>query len=138
MRRSEKYPETKWFHLHNENPKNRYTDDCYVRSIATATEVNYHTVLNNLVDVSIRTGYSVNSKQCIATLLKECGYEINKQIKTSEGKKLTGKQFCETHTSGRYIIFIGGHHITAVINGKIWDTWDCTDKCVGNFWKISD
>ena len=34
----------------------------------------------------------------------------------------------------RYIAHIGGHHIIAIVDKKVNDTWDSTDGCIGNYW----
>lgn len=135
--RAQKYPNTKWFRLFNANPKNRFTDDCVVRAICTATGQPYETILRKLCEVSINTGYSVNSKNVIIQYLDKilCN-DTCAQPKHTNGKKFTGKEFCEAHPVGNYVCMIGGHHVVAVIDGKINDTWDCSDKCVGNFWRI--
>lgn len=39
MKRQEKYPETRTFHFHNANPKNRITGDCVTRALCTALEI---------------------------------------------------------------------------------------------------
>ena len=32
------------------------------------------------------------------------------------------------------VINIGGHHMACIIDGKVWDTWNSTEGCVGNYW----
>jgi len=40
----------------------------------------------------------------------------------------------EAYTEETVIANIGGHHIVAIIEGRVWDTWNSTDGCIGNYW----
>lgn len=140
MKRQEKYPNTKWFEFFNANPKGRLTDDCVVRAMVKAIRpvigISYEGALKMLYESSLESGYSVNSKQNFSRVFKKFGFVKMNQPKHDDNTKLTGKEFCEKFNKGCYICIIGGHHITAVVDGKIYDTWDCTDKTVGNYWII--
>lgn len=37
---------------------------------------------------------------------------------------------------GNIIAHIGGNHIVAIVNHKVYDIWDSTDYCIGNFWTL--
>lgn len=141
MKREDKYPDTKWFHYHNANPKNRITGDCTFRAICTALEKPWETVVMEMAELSCRTGYAINDKKGIERYLKEQGWVKMPQPKKWDGTKYTGKEFCENlkrfelcGRDSRIVANIGGHHITAIIEGKVWDTWDSTDGCIGNYW----
>ena len=136
MKRQEKYPETKWFVFENVNPTNRITGDCYVRAVTRATGKDYKEVLQTFFDISLNSGYSIGSTKCIELTLQHLGYTKQKQPKHRDNTKYTGKEFCEEFNKGVYICNIGGHHITVVIDGKIHDIWDCTEKTVGNYCKV--
>ena len=144
MKRSEKYPETRTFHFHNENPWKRVTGDCTFRALATAMEKPWKEVVMEMAEMSCRTGYAINDKKGIERYLKEQGWVKHKQPRKQDWKKYTGVEFCELLQSNecdlpvskraRYIAHIGGHHIVAIVNGQVWDTWDSTDGCIGNYW----
>lgn len=136
MKRQDKYPETKWFHYNNANPKNRLTEDCYVRATCVATTLPYDYVVEHLVQESLKSGYAIASKNNIVAFFKRLHIPMEKQPKNGS-RKLTGKQFCEMFPKGRYVCFIGGHHITAIVDGKINDTWDCSEKTIGNYFNIT-
>lgn len=141
MKRQEKYPETKTFHYYNANPKNRMTTDCNVRALCTALEIPYNQVVMELAEVQCRTGYDVASPKGIDEYLKSKGWVKQKQPRKDDNTKYTGKEWCEeiqTHRhwySPQMIANIGGHHIVAVMFGQVYDVWDSTDKCIGNFWE---
>lgn len=133
MKRQEKYPETSTFHYINVNPKNRITGDCTFRAIALATGKSWKEVVMEMAEMSCKTGYAINDKKGIERYLKEQGWIKISQPRKSSGGKYTGKEFCKIF-EGVCIANIGGHHITCIIDGKVNDIWDCTNKCIGNYW----
>lgn len=143
--REQKYPDTNTFHFYNANPKNKYTTDCVIRAIATATTLSYETVLMDLAELQCKTGYDMSEPKCYGKYLESLGWKKQKQPKKWDNTKFTGKEFCKEigrydscvdsgNNINRQIVHIGGHHIAAVISGVIYDTWDCTDGCIGNYW----
>lgn len=136
--RQEKYPETETFHYYNANPKNRITGDCRMRAICTACEIPYNQVVIDFAKVQCETGYDQCVNQGIDILLKRYGWVKQKQPRKANNTKYTGEEYCEKLREdkgpSRIIANIGGHHIVAIIDYKIWDTWNSTDGCIGNYW----
>jgi len=132
-----KIPEnTNYFIYENVNPHNRKTDDCYVRCLTKAFCIDYSVILGALVGISLKTGYAINSKQVIKEFMKQHGKEMLNQPRHADNTKYTGKQFCDMFKTGTYVCYIGGHHITVIIDGKIHDIWNCSGKTIGNYWKV--
>lgn len=140
MTRQEKYPDTKTFHFHNENPKGRFTTDCVIRAIATATSIPYNQVVMEMAKMQCETGYDMSESKLIDKYLTSKGWEKNKQPRKSNNTKYTGEEFCKMISRNRHeyppqiIANIGGHHIVAIMWGQVYDTWDSTDGCIGNYW----
>lgn len=134
--REEKYPETKTFHYYNANPKNRITGDCTFRAICTALEQSWEQTVMEMAELSCKTGYAINDSKGIERYLKEKGWVKHSQPRKSDNTKYTGKEFCSkiADKNTRYVCNIGGHHIVAVVDGKVNDHWDSTDGCIGNYW----
>lgn len=152
MTRAEKYPETMTFLYHNENPKGRITGDCTVRAIARATGMTWDEVLDGLYEMSKKTKYFVNNKENFGKYLESIGWVKHSQPRNWDNTKYTGADWCH-HLSiavspdgsmGSVIANIGGHHITCIeptnhgdghnCRYKIRDIWDCSRKCIGNYW----
>lgn len=131
--RREKYPDTKTFKFYNANPKGRFTGDCVIRAICTALEKPYEEVYRELLELCLSTGYSIASTENYAKYLELQGWDKKKQPRKSNNKKYTGEEFCKNY-KGICIAHIGGHHIVCIKNGKVHDTWDSTDGCIGNYW----
>lgn len=144
MNRQSKYPDTKTFHYHNANPKGRITGDCRIRAITMATGIPYNDVVMELAKIQIETGYDQCANQGIAIFMKRIGWVKQKQPKKADGTKYTGKEFCKVQQKGisendivissKIFANIGSHHEVAIVNGKVWDIWNSTDGCIGNYW----
>ena len=134
--REEKYPNTNTFHYYNANPKNRITGDCVFRAFSFAMSQDYNKTVMEMAELMCNTGYALNDSKGEAKYLELKGWTKHQQPKKSNGTKYTGKEFCEkiADKNKRYIAHIGGHHVVAIVNGKVHDTWNSTDGCIGNYW----
>jgi hypothetical protein len=138
MKRQQKYPETTTFHYYNANPYNRKGDDCVIRALCTAMNQTWEETLQGLVEVSLKTGFVPTDKKCYEKYLEQNGWRKQTQPHHTDGTKYTGKDFCRMIQRGlmedNIIAHIGGHHIVAIMDGKVNDILDSTDKCIGNYW----
>lgn len=144
MKREQRYPETSTFHLHNANPKGRITGDCRIRALTEVTGIPYNQIVMDLAKLQIETGYDQTAHQGISILMERYGWTKHKQPRKPDNTKYTAKEFCKVIQKGvpkdgiviRDKIFCncGGNHETAIINGKVWDIWNCTEGCIGNYW----
>lgn len=134
--RTEKYPETSTFHYYNANPKNRITGDCCFRAMCTGLNQDYNQTVMEMAELMCKTGYALNDSKGEAKYLAEKGWVKHPQPRKADGTKYTGKEFCKllAKKNKRYIAHIGGHHIVAIVNCKVYDIWDSTDGCIGNYW----
>ena len=138
MTRQQKYPDTKTFRYYNANPKGRITGDCVTRALCTALGIPYNQCVMEQAETQCRTGYDNATAQGVTYYLKEKGWVKHPQPRKANGKKYTGKEFCELlqrlGDTRSIVANIGGHHTVAIINGKVNDTWNSTDGCIGNYW----
>lgn len=146
--RAAKYPTTEVFQYYNRNPKNRITTDCVLRAISTALDMPYHEVVMEMSEIQCKTGYDSHSKEVIDRYLKSKGWVKCKQPRKYDNTKYTGEEFCLKIQHPIYceelelpdcdwhhmVANIGGHHIVAIIDGKIHDIWDSSGGCIGNVW----
>ena len=125
--------DTRWLKFHNANPKNRNSDDCVIRAISLATGKSWDEVLTSLCEIALKEKRMPNEKECYGKYLEKLGWKKQKQPRKSDNTKFTGKEFV-TYFSGMAIAHIGGHHIVCIKEHKVWDTWDSTEGCIGNYW----
>jgi len=131
--REQKYPNTSTFEYYNANPKNRITGDCVFRAICTALEQTWEETVMEMAELSCKNGYALNDTKGIEKYMEYKGWIKMKQPKKNDGSKYTGKEFCKIF-KGTCVANIGGHHTVCIKNGNVYDIWDSTGKCVGNYW----
>lgn len=135
MKRVDKYPDTDTFKFYNANPKGLYTSDCVVRAISTVLNQSWEQTLIEMTQIGLKICRVFNDNKTIEVYMETKGWIKNKQPRKSNGKKVTGSEFCRCASANeRYLCNIGGHHIVAVVNKRVHDTWDSTGGCIGNYW----
>lgn len=115
----------------NMHPKGLKVEDCVKRSIALVAEMDYMEVqreLNRYKKITGAREYNTDynpHKYCENVLkMKKLSFPAE------TGKcRMNGVLFCAMYPKGRYILNMA-HHWTACVDGVIYDTWDCSEKCV--------
>lgn len=138
MKRTDKYIDTPSFHFFNANPKNRITDDCVIRAISTALNQDYNETVLEMAQMWCKLGYAISSTKGIEKYLEQKGWTKFPQPKKSNGTKYQGFEWCsllqKNNNKLNMIANIGGHHIVAIVGNRIYDIWDSSNGCIGNFW----
>lgn len=134
MSRQDKYPDTKYFHFYNANPKNRITGDCAIRALCTGLDVPYNDVVMDLAKMQCETGYAAD--QLIERYLKSKGHDKFKEPRTVNNKKISVAEFCEINGAQRVIAIAGSHHIIAIINNIVYDIWDSSKSTMHTYWIV--
>lgn len=123
------------FEYYNNNPKGKHTSDCIIRSIALFTGKPYQQVMNDLIDLSVETGYHIADPVCFSVYMMRNHYKVhtvNDKIFTCDDlcKYVTEKDFTELpglteDNCNNLLVCIGAKHVTCVQNGIIYDTVNC-------------
>ena len=123
---------------YNANPKNKKTSDCVIRAICTALEVSWEQVYKEMLDVALRTGYAISSKQNYTKYLSIKGYEKQKMPRRNDNSRYTIKEFIDelADPNKTYIIDMA-NHVTVASAGKLYYIWNCGSKSVGNYWVLN-
>ena len=126
----------KYFKYYNANIKNRITPDCSIRALATALNKSYVDVIKEMTEFVVADGYFFDDIRTISNYLKSKGWVKQKQPVKKNKTKYTGQEFCKKFAKKNvnYVANIGKNHIVAIINKKVNDTWDSSDRCIGNYW----
>ena len=140
--------ETHYFTYYDANPKHKKTGDCVIRALATAMNKSWDEVLTDLYKYAMKYKQMLNDDILYKKYLKDQGWVMLKQPRKYDNTKYTGKEFCaelhegtcfkiDGHEFAKWdniIAHIGGHHMVAIIDGKITDTWNSGGGCIGNIW----
>lgn len=117
------------YQQHNLNPRERKRDDCVVRAIALATDKSWLQVFDGLVEMARKNFEMPSSKSVYETLLKQYGWTKHPMPKIGNRRVQLGN----LEVTGRCVATVSGH-MTVIIDGTVYDIWDCREKCVGNYW----
>lgn len=119
---------------YNHNPAGLKVGDCVIRAIATALDLDWYLVHDELCELSSYMTDMPSSNRVWKRYLEEYGF-YEQIIDTDCPNCLTVQDFCEMHPFGRYIlstceytmannIVVTGTHVVAAIYGDYYDIWD--------------
>ena len=116
-------PREKIFPKKQRTKKNIRTGDCVIRAIVHATGKDYKEVWKGLLDTSNETMFLPNFKECYEVYLESLGWVKRRPMRNDYNKTYEVRHF-PAKPRGRYIIKTTSH-LTAIVNGKHMDTWNC-------------
>ena len=124
----------KYFNAH---PKGLSVEDCVKRAITLAAQMDYMEVQRELNRYKKVTGAKAfNSDYNPHKYVENVLHGVKLSFPAEKGKpRMNGQRFCESYKKGRYILNMAGHW-SCCVDGVIYDTWDCSDKCVYTAYKI--
>lgn len=111
--------------------------DCAVRAIAIATGSAWVDTYLDLCLFGMIMADMPSANAVSTAYLKKNGFR-RRTIPDECPDYYTISDFCKDHTKGTYIIGTGSH-LTTVIDGDLWDSWDSSNECpVYYFEKMED
>ncbi|MBQ6518676.1 MAG: hypothetical protein IJI14_08150 [Anaerolineaceae bacterium] len=131
-------PDTPYFHYHNANPYGKITGDCLHRAISLATGVDWKKTAVVYALWGVKTGLTACSGNDVDSLLQEFGpWHKHPMPKHFNGARYTIAELCQEFGQTKHPVLVScAHHLTCIKDGKVWDTWNCTRKCCGNYWTL--
>lgn len=125
------------FKYENVNPKGKLVRDCVKRAITKATGKSYEEVsleLNRYKKITKCEKFNDNKnwKAYVENVLN--GKKLSFPAIAGE-PRMNGYEFCKKYNKGIYILRMS-KHLSVCIDGVVYDTWDCREKCVYNAWEI--
>ena len=116
------------YKFHNQNSHQRYVDDCTVRAISLAEDKTWNYTYDKLSDMARSRGMMFNSVEFIEDYLD---YNYKRECHSA----ITVGEFAEQNNRGTYLVTMP-NHITVIIDGTIYDTFDCSDRIMRCAWKV--
>lgn len=116
------------YQYYNANPHNRHIDDCVVRSLSLLTNKEWAEMYDELSDLA-----SDNSLMFDSVVFVE-DYLDDRYERQCHYSKTLG-EFINEFPIGKYAVTMNGH-ITAVIDGIVYDTFDPRERIIRCSWKI--
>lgn len=112
------------------------TGDCAVRAMAIALELDYKACYEELAEANkALTG----KKTCRQGIYKETLTEVLERYgwKWHAAPKFEGRKARSTDMPSGKVIARMSRHFVAVIDGTVYDSFDCTNKMVYGYWQAS-
>jgi len=116
------------YKYYNMNPHDRHIEDCVIRSLSLLTNKDWDDTYRELAYYSSLEGYMTDNVEFVEDYLderypRECHYS-----------KRVG-EFAKEYPLGKYAVTMEGH-ITSIIDGVIYDTFNPSDRIMRCAWKI--
>lgn len=126
------------FIKHNARPETvKDQSDCVIRAISTAAGQDYLQTRKELNALKRQMGLdSYKHKAVSDRYIQGLGAIRIQTMSKEDTHRTTGDDFAIDHPTGTYILRMAGH-LTACVEGRILDTWDCSDKMVYYAWRLN-
>lgn len=111
---------------YNPNPRGKAVGDCTVRAISAATQRDWEQIYLELCLHGLTMGDMPSSNAVTTSYLRSKGFR-RMTLPESCPDCYTIDSFCLDHPQGVYVIGTGSH-LTAVIDGCLWDSWDSRNE----------
>ena len=116
------------YKFYNANARGKFHNDCTVRAISLAEGKTWDETYEELSDIAQLEGILLDDVNFVEEYL-------DKRYKRTCHYSKTVGEFAKEHKRGTYLITMEGH-ITVIINGIIYDTFDCSDRRMWCAWTV--
>lgn len=113
---------------YNANVLGNSVNDCVVRAISLAENKTWDETYEELSDIAQREGILLDDVNFVENYL-------DKRYKRMCHYSKTVGEFAQEHKRGIYLITMEGH-ITTVIDGILYDTFDCRHRRMWCAWEV--
>ncbi len=126
------------YQYYNAHPKGLLVGDCVKRAITVATQMDYMEVQHALnrhkkVTGAKKFNSDYNPHSYVETVL----HGVKMSFPAKKGQvRMNGDRFCKAYPKGHYILNMAGHW-SCCVDGVIYDTWDCSEKCVYTAYQVT-
>ena len=110
------------FVKYNPNPLGNSVDDCAVRAVSKAFDVDWDTAFDMLAASGKAIGDLQNSNAAIDVLFRTHGFDRG-IIPNTCPFCYTARDFCQDNPYGVYVLGFG-NHVATIVDGDIYDSWD--------------
>lgn len=118
------------FVYYNVEPDGESLPDCVIRAISTALNIPYYEVVDMLAENGRFYDCDAICIDCYSKLLTH-DLDLPHYI----GNDAPVQQIADDFSDCVVLIRIRGH-LTCAVYGKIYDTWDCSDRLCTDFWIV--
>lgn len=118
------------YKFYNANKKGNYVNDCVVRAISVAEGKSWDETYDELSKIAQSQGILLDDVEFVENYLDK---RYDRQCHTAK----TVGEFAAEYPVGIYLVTME-NHITVVVDGTVFDIFDCRPKRMWCSWKVSD
>ena len=108
-----------------------FKSDCVIRAISVAANLPYRKVFEDLMAIGLEIGaYPNHEKVWQRYLEQDLGWVRNKPPRDHLNKMIKLRNWDGPNAA----VVRNSRHLTAVSDGRVVDTWDCTYRPVNTYW----
>lgn len=111
---------------YNPNPKGNNVGDCVIRALTMALQMNWPAAYVKLALQGLKMADMPSSNHVWGSMLTQNGFK-RYALPNECPDCYSVRQFAEDHSIGTYVLATGTH-VTTVINGDYYDSWDSGDE----------
>lgn len=114
--------------FYNANAKGNFVNDCVIRAISKAEGKSWDITYEELSKIAQFEGILLDDVNFVERYL-------DKRYKRQPHCSKTVGELSEEYPKGTYLVTMQGH-ITVLIDGTLYDTFDCRDRRMWCAWKV--
>ena len=116
------------YKFYNANAKGNFVNDCVIRAISVAEGKSWDETYEELSDIAQEEGILLDDVNFVENYL-------DKRYKRVPHCSKTIGEFIDEYPRGVYLLTMRGH-ITVIINGVLYDTFDCRNRRMWCAWFV--
>ena len=116
----------------NLNPMGKRACDCVIRAVVKASNQTWTKVYDDLCLLGRAEFLMPNEKKTYEAYLKQIGFIKRPMPRFPDNTRYTIAEFAKANPKGVFIISVA-KHLTCIVDGVLYDTWNCSYKSVGNY-----
>lgn len=116
------------YKYYNANSRGKYVNDCTIRAISVAEGKTWDETYEELSDIAQEQGTLLDDVDFIENYLDDRYDRVPHYAKTI-------REFIEEYPKGTFLITMD-EHITVVIDGVLYDTFDCRNRIMRSAWEV--
>lgn len=118
--------------MYNPNPTGRFVEDCAIRAVSKALDIDWETTYAKLSMNGYAMGDLPNANSVWGALLRQNGF-YREAIPNTCPDCYTAEDFAKDHPKGTYVLGFG-KHVATIKDGNLYDSWDSSKEIPQYYW----
>lgn len=117
---------------YNPNPMERRVEDCAIRAVAKALDINWENAYALITSAGFAMGDMPHSNSVWGAVLRQNGFSRS-VIPNTCPDCYTAEDFCKDNPKGTFVLGFN-KHVATVIDGNLYDAWDSSKEIPQYVW----